>query len=148
MAYSKKYRQARKATRSTVKWKDNTGAKPAPFAKQQQKQRFYSDTIDADLEALRPWLEHGALWVATAALSPNPHAPPTEFPYLGYTYVYVGGPNALVMPGAIAVYAGAVHVDEARDGHSKTVRVWRHTFVVSGGRYVIIDLQRSMEPVK
>lgn len=147
MAYSKKYRQARKAARSTtIKWKDNTGAKPAPFA--QPKQRFYNDTIDADIEALQPWLVPGALWVAKVSMAPNPHAPSTEFSYLTYTYVRSGGTSALVMRGALAMYAGAIHVDEARDGHSKTVRVWRHTFIVSGGRYVIVDLQRSMEPVK
>lgn len=145
MAYSKRYRQTKKATRSTITWKDNTGAKPAPFA--QAKQSFQGGSAEYDYEALLPWLVPGTLWIAKEAMTPNLSVP-SKFPYLERTYVWPGGQEALVMPGSAAMYAGAIHVDESRDAHGKIVRVWRHTFIVSGGRYVVVDLQRSMEPVK
>lgn len=45
---------------------------------------------------------------------------------------------ALVPAGALAMYAGAIRVEE--EGRQGTLRVIRHTFIVADGRYIVPNL--------
>lgn len=133
---SKRYRLARKAKKASITWNDRAAAKPAPFAR---KLPFYEETKDRDCDGLDGWLYNGALWIAECPLVPG-HQPPIPLPYLTRGYDYPGSPVACPIPkGSILMYTGAIHVDE-RGAFDRQFRIWRHTFLASGVRYIVTDI--------
>lgn len=64
-----------------------------------------------------------------------------EFPVLVECFKHE---DARFPKGMIAIYTGAVYADEL--ANNVTVRVWRPTFIVANGRFIIKDL-KNLEPV-
>jgi len=63
-----------------------------------------------------------------------------EFPYLAEAVWYGGSQPAVPFPiGTLCVYTGTVRVEES-NRNSDIVRVLRHTFLVGGSRFMLLDL--------
>lgn len=96
------------------------------------------------LEEFERALEPGGLFVVKRALItanlPGHVAPP--HPFLVES-AYAFAPSA--PEGSLAIYAGIVRVEEGRDPRQQ-VRVPRHSFIINGCQYLIVNLG-NLEPV-
>lgn len=124
-----------------IVWNDRAAAPPAPFARALPK---FAKVQELDeLEALRPWLVVGKMWIVKMHLRTSSQ-PAQPFPYLDRAYATN---DAHLSKNSIAIYSGLVHIDE-RTSRGKEIRVWRHTFILGNARYIIVNIKRLMTPVK
>jgi len=136
MAWSSTYKKKRNASRSSVTWTDNSGAKPAPFA---QAIPRYEET-----RPLPPGYEEhlyvGALWTNTFAMNPDmTEIGKCTFP--GLVVMHWQAELATIKLKSMMIYSGIVRVDE-REKNGRIVSVPRHTFVVGDGRYIVTDFSQ------
>lgn len=117
--------------RGEVVWKDNSGAKPAPFV---QCVPRYEETkqIPGDYE---PFFVVGAMWYTTVPLNPNIRNG-GEFPHV--VPVWRGGKSAVIKAKSFMIYAGIARIEE-REKNGRIVSVPRHTFIAGDGRYIVTD---------
>lgn len=142
MAYGRR-KKVGPRTRGPIVWKDRNGSKPAPFARPMAS---FDSTANDGAGEFDQWFVNGALWTTKCAMEKTPNAAGI-IPYVDVCYVWPGGPAAPIPAGSIALYAGGVHTDE-RDRRGRDMRVWRHTFIINGARYIVVQVKKLMEPVK
>jgi hypothetical protein len=118
--------------RGPIEWKDNSGAKPAPFV---QVMPRYAETREIPAE-FQEYLYIGALWTANQALAPDPKFQGTKCPVLQGQYWQPE--SALIKAKSFMIYAGIIRLEE-RESNGRIVNVLRHTFVAGDGRYVVSD---------
>lgn len=118
--------------RGSVVWKDNSGAKPAPFA--QDIPRFAETTNLAD--ELQEHLYVGALWTAVQAMSADERSKGGKFPVLQPQWWQPE--TAPIKAKSLMIYSGIVRVDQ-RESNGRIVSVPRHTFIAGDGRYIVTD---------
>ncbi len=103
----------------------------------------FDPSANDGLNELEPWLQNGTLWITRVPLKKGEFSAGV-IPYAERVSAFQG-PE--IPKGAVALYSGGVHVDE-RDRQGRDMRVWRHTFIINGARYVIVRVAGYMGPVK
>jgi hypothetical protein len=126
-------RRSRKR-RVAIKWKDNTGVKPAPFAQNipryMGESRLPEDIIDK--------LTVGTMFVSKCCLTLDSSVIAGRLQYLIRCW---HEPSATVKAGSVLIYSGIVRVEErGKRTSDRTVSVPRHTFIVGSDRFIINDL--------
>lgn len=121
--------------RGAIEWKDNSGAKPAPFA---QNLPRYAETSEIP-ENYEPYLVVGALWSALVALAPDPRSQGSKCPVLQAQYWQPE--SAPVKAKSLMIYAGVFRLEE-RESNGRIVSVPRHTFIAGDGRYIVLDFSQ------
>lgn len=134
---------ARKSRRRTVKW--NVGESPAKLAKQHPPE--VAEHAMWELKERDLWTDNlviGAMWRLRGILSVEKYKPdciPHEFLYAKpyYDGHQLVAPGIVLKEGSIATYMGRARVTESTD-NGRTISVLRHTFLISGVRYMINNL--------
>lgn len=114
-----------------IQW--NAGHKSGPRPQQNQ---YYSD-VELPVEKKELYEKHltpGALFVTVTPVAPSNSIASTSYRYLIQAWYTSETKN----PGTLAIYLGQVRVEESVG--RTTRRVLRHSFIVDGCRYVVIDL--------
>jgi len=118
--------------RGSVVWKDNSGAKPAPFA---QNLPRYEDPRPIPTE-VQDYFYVGAMWQAKQALMINESSKGGKCPAL--TVQWWQPETAPVKLNSILIYADVIRHDEVQ-ANGRIVTVPRHTFIAGEGRYIVTD---------
>lgn len=118
--------------RGPVVWKDNSGAKPAPFA---QNLPRYEDPKPIPPE----FMDHfyvGALWQAKFSLMINEASKGGKCPAL--VTQWWQPETAPIKAKSLLIYADVVRHDEMQ-ASGRIITVPRHTFIAAEGRYIVTD---------
>jgi len=136
MAWSNSTRNGRRRVRDrgNVVWLDNTGSKPAPFARHLT--RFeHQHQINAEYE---PYLTVGMMWITLNGFTVD--VPVDGTPCQVLRPVWYDDESVPIKKGSLMMYAGTVRVEE-REYKGRVITVPNHTFVLNGARYVVYDVE-------
>ena len=132
----------RRPTRPKIVWKDKVTVTDPDFLLPPPYQKEY-ELQDATMEEK---LVIGRLFRTTAPLmplnmtelTPKPRYKRHAYSYLIETHYSSKMDSRIFDPGSIAVYTGIVRVEETKK--DQTVRLLRHTFIISGQRFMTLNL--------
>ncbi len=117
--------------RGQITWSDNTGIKPAPFAKPISRYNHIND-IPSEYEN---FLCVGTLWSAIHAMKPDLSSGASMPNLVPDFYTPLEAP---VKQSSFLIYSGIVRVEE-REQNGRIVSVSRHSFIAGDARYIILN---------
>lgn len=127
------------ARRKSVTWKDPVSRMPVALPMPHLSEVQLPPEL---LESYSSRLTVGSLWTLRTDLKvesnyPSPRFKQHEFPYVDVASYY--DPVRVAPAGSMAVYTGTVRVEETSN-HNRIVSCLRHSFLITGSRYLTRDL--------
>ncbi|HAN16497.1 MAG TPA: hypothetical protein DCP73_13250 [Chloroflexi bacterium] len=104
------------------------------------------DMSPEEADFMATHLTVGSLWTLRAIMAVDNRYATPDYVKHEYSYLVYGswGAPASFPAGTPAVYVGPVRVEE--DNRGNPIRSLRHTFIVGGCRYMVINVMDVMQP--